>query len=163
MAGLPAASQATPKPTAVATIDPVLDLQIQTLRDQARDEATQRPRGNQVKVMMPDLRNWSGDLFAYEDMASPFDRSQSNAWFTEATKDAKKPGTTGDLALTTLQIDLLATLERSFRARHTMSRPRAMAHVTGRKFGHSHDRGPLSQGYMEFLRGIEKDSKVQKA
>ena len=63
------------------------------------------------------------------------------------------------MVVTTTQIDYLAIMERAFRARHTMSRPRAMLHAMGRKAGHGSNTGPLVRGVLEHVRGLVKQSK----
>ena len=73
--------------------------------------------------------------------------------------DVKNPGTSGDLAVTTVQIDLLAAMERAWRMRHTMRRPRTFCHAMGRKNGHGDDSGPLVQCQLEYVRGLTKQSK----
>lgn len=149
-----------PKPKAVIdTIDPVLSDQLKSLQKQAAAEHPARLKGEQSQWMMPDLKGWSGSLFDYDGMAKPFDSSASSDGFTKATADAQSPGTTGDMIISTTQIDYLAVMERSFRDRHSMSRIRAMCHAMTRKNGHGNDRGPLSQCIQEYLNGLIKGSK----
>jgi hypothetical protein len=47
-----------------------------------------------------------------------FSREQQEKWFDEVTKDRNDTGTYGDLALVALQGDMLACMERAYRARH---------------------------------------------
>lgn len=146
-------------PAANAAVDPNLEIQLKSLETQANAEQQAVLQGNQAQWMMPVLVNWSGDLFDFTGMHSPFNRDQSNNWFVDAISDPDNPGTTGDLVLTTLQVDWMACAERAFRARHTMRRPRAVAHAMGRKAGHGDDKGPLVQCVLEYLRGLATESK----
>jgi hypothetical protein len=66
------------------------------------------------------------------------------------------PGNSGDLILTNTQIDYLSTMERAFRARHTMTFPRNVAHHMGRKAGEGSDSGPLKYGVLDYLKEIKK-------
>jgi hypothetical protein len=118
-------------------------------------------QGNQAQWMMPVANGWKGSPFDYEGMAQPYSRAQSNAWFTKATANAAQSGSTGDLIATTTQVDYLACMERAFRARHTMSRPRAMCHTMGRKMGHGLDTGPLSRSIIEYIQGVNTQAKNQ--
>lgn len=147
-----------PQPTAIADVDPILQKQLTSLSTQAAAEQTARLQGSQAVWMIPELNGWSGSVFDLQGMAMPFDRSQSNAWFTQATKTPGSPGTSGDLVITTTQIDYLAVMERSFRARY-MTRTRAMCHAMGRKSGHGNARGPLMQSVMDYINGLVSGSK----
>src|SRR4051812_41559396 len=118
--------------TAKADVDPNLEAQVKALQTQAAASAPATLKGEQAKWMMPEHEDWQGDLTDWDELGTPFDRSASNEAFVEAVKDGKNPGTTGDLVVTTLQVDYLACMERAFKARHTMSRPRALAHAMGR-------------------------------
>jgi len=160
MAGLPTGSTPVPTPTPVADVDPILQALMTSLQTQAAAEATALPAGNQTQWMMPPSNGWNGSVFDFDGMEQPFDRSQSNQWFTTAVKDPSNPGTTGDMIVTTTQIDYLAVAERSFRMRHTMTKIRSMSHTVGRKTGHGNAKGPLSQSVMEYLNGIVKESKA---
>ena len=114
---------------------------------------------------MPELStddgSWLGDLFDIEGMSDPFNRDEANEMFVEATKDGENSGVTGDLGSTTLQVDYLACMERAFRSRHTMRRPRTMAHMTGRRKGHGNERGVLTQMNLEFVRNMIKQSRSE--
>lgn len=150
---------ASVNPSSVANMDPQFETQLRSLRTQAQAEASQGRQGDQVQWLIPDRNGWNGDLFDWQGMAKPFDRSQANQDFVQATSDPQNPGNVGDLIVTTTQIDYLAVMERAFRMRHTMRRPRAMAHALGRKAGHGNDAGTFSQCGLEYVRGILKQSK----
>lgn len=148
----------TTRPESKADVDPNLHAQVKELQKQQAANAEARANGNAGKWLMPKLGEWDGDLFDWEGMAEPFDRSASNDAFAEAVNPAS-PGTTGDVVVIGLQVDLLATMERAFRSRHLMSRPRAAALAAGREAGHGHDAGPLVQSLLEHVRQIVKESK----
>jgi hypothetical protein len=151
------------KAVARADVDPVLSDQINALKTQAKAESTAALQGNQTQWMIPDpdsqgAQKWEGDLFDTQSLQNPFDRSQSNSWFADAIKDPSNPGTVGDQAVTTAQVDYLASMERAFRMRHARW-PRMMIHAMGRKAGHGNDKGPLVQCVLESIRGMVKKSK----
>lgn len=146
---------ATPK----ADIDPNFENQIRTLRDQAAAEHDARIKGNQTAWMVPKLGEWDGDLFDREGMAKAFQRDKANEDFTSATSDPLDPGVTGDMVVTTLMIDYLCCMARAYCFRHTMRRPRAMAHVAGRKRGHGDNNGTLVQTTLEYIRNIIQQTK----
>lgn len=102
---------------------------------------------------------WDGNLFDFEAMAVPFSRADANAQFVEAVGDSEAPGTSGDIVVTTTQIDYLACLERAFRVRHGLRRSRAVAHLLARLKAHGDDRGPLVQCALEYIRNVLKQTK----
>lgn len=148
---------ATPQPSAKATMDPNFDKRMRELKENAKQEYEERSQGNQVKLFRP--KGWNGDLFDVEGLSTPFLRDKANQDFVEAVKDAQSPGTTGDLVATTTMIDELAMMEAAFRSRHTMRRPRAVAHMLARKRGHGDDKGPFIQLGLEYVRGLLEQSR----
>jgi hypothetical protein len=108
--------------------------------------------------LMPDLKEWSGDLFDIEGIAEAFKRDKANEQFNDATTDAKSPGVTGDLIVTTLQIAYMEAAERAFRCRHTVRRPRAVMQAMGRLKGHGNNQGTLIQT-LEYIRRLMQESK----
>lgn len=143
-------------------IDPVFEDQVRNLQQKAAAEAAARLAGGQVPWMTPKLGegedDYDGDLFDFEGMAQPFNREGPNQQAVEAMT-AENPGVSGDFILASIQVDYLACMERAYRMRHTMRRPRALAHTTARKRGHGHERGPLVQSVLEYARGVEKHAK----
>jgi hypothetical protein len=152
----------TPSAKSKAEVDPNFEEQIRRIRDRAKEEGEARENNEQTQWLMPNKQpggvdiEWSGDLFDCEDLSTPFLRDGANDKFEEATKDAEDSGVTGDLIITTLQVDYLACMERAFRCRHTMRRPRAMAHMTGRRKGHGDEKGTLTQVNLEYIRNLLK-------
>lgn len=148
-----------PTPEARADVDPVVRRQVKAMMTQAAVESAACLQGAGSPWMMPEYdKEWNGSLTALANLGKPFSRKQSNDWFEAATKDAKKPGTTGDLAVTTLQIDYLSCLERAFAARHAMRRPRATVHAAQRRIVHGAEGGPL-QNVLEYLNYLVRRSK----
>jgi hypothetical protein len=145
-------------PQSRADVDPNFETQLKQLQQQAQKDSTHVVTGGTVQWMMPELKEWSGDLFDWKGMSSPFDRSVSNQAFSKAISDPANPGTTGDGVVASLQIDYLATLERAFRSRHTMRRPRAVCHAAARKADHGNAKGALLAS-LEYVRGLVKLSK----
>lgn len=151
--------EALPTAEARADVDPVLEKQLKSLQTQAAVDASKRPTGMQVPWLMPEKLEWSGDLFDWAGLGKAFTREYSNSKFEESVKDPAKPGTVGDMGVTTIQIDYLACMQRAFAARHTMRRPRALAHHCARKHYQGLNTGPLVQSVTEFVRGLVKASK----
>ncbi len=145
--------------SAVADVDPVFQKQLKSLQAQASAEASARLIGSQTQWMMPEKYDWKGSLTDIEGIASPFSRQYSNDKFVDAIKDPKKPGTVGDLIVTTTQIDYLATMERAFRVRHGSGRVRAILQANARKTGQGKDGGSIIQCPLEHVRAIVKQSK----
>jgi hypothetical protein len=139
--------------------DPVFEEQVTTLRKEADDERTNRPENKQTQWCVPEKRGWSGDLFDYDGMSDMFDRSQANEQFVQAVSSPDNPGVAGDLVVGPLQADYLAIMERAFRARHTMRRPRAVVHAMGRKLGHGHEKGTFVQTALEYVRSTVAQSR----
>lgn len=146
-------------PVSKADIDPVFEKRLRDIQQAAAAEHDQRSVGGQVLWDRP--TGWAGVLTDFQAMHTAFARDKANADYLEATKDPKHPGTTGDIAATTTMIDYLATLERAFKVRHTLRRPRAMAHTLARKYGHGHQHGPLIQSVLEHVRRTLRQAKTQ--
>jgi len=142
-------------------VEPVLKEQLESFQQQMKAQYSKRLAGQQTKWTMPELKDWSGDLFDWNGMHKPFDRSWSNDKFIEAIKTPSEPGTTYDMVIATTQIDYLACMERAFRHRHTFSRPRMLLHTCARHYGYSHDSGPLIQGVLEYISGMDKANKAE--
>lgn len=101
---------------------------------------------------------WNGDPFDYENIAKAFDREILNQMYLECIKDAKSPGTSGDLVSTTTQIDYTSVMQRGFMARTTMSFPRVVALAAGRQKGHGNQKGLFMQNVLQYIRGVLKQA-----
>jgi hypothetical protein len=152
MAGLPT-------PVSKVQMDPNFEGQLRALQTQAAAEATARKTGDQAKWMRP--TGWLGDAFDLAAMGVPFSRAAANTGYEAAVKDASAPGTSGDIIAATAMVDYLATMEQAFRARQTLRRCRATAHLIGRKVGHGDPRGPLVQCGIEWLAGVMAQARVK--
>jgi len=146
-------------------VNDAFEKQIRELREAQDANSRAVAEGLQSVWIKPDLEGgptpWNGDLFILENLSLPFSREELNEAFEEVLKDADSPGVSGDLIAATLQADYLGTMERAYRARHTMRRPRAMAHAAGRFYGHGGEKGVLTQTALEFVRGIVNQTKGQ--
>ncbi len=145
---------ATPK--AKAGVDPNYERQCRKLKTHAKAEHAKRSTGEQTTHYRP--VGWNGDPFDYEGMSPPFNRDKANSDYEDAVKDPSAPGTTGDVVATTTMIDTLGAMERAFRVRQTLRRPRAMAHHLARQRGHGDDLGPFTQLNLEYVRAILKQA-----
>lgn len=150
------------KPEKKSDIDPNFQKQLEAQQKQGQDEGTNRAKGDQVQWNMPDpLGDWDGDLFGngLEKLGRSFNRDKANEQYVEATSDPAKPGKVGDLVATTTQIDLLATMERAFRARHGSRFPRMVAQVLGvRAYGHGGEKGVFAQSMIDYVQGLLKET-----
>jgi hypothetical protein len=155
-------------PTVKSKVDQNFETQIRQLRTRAEKQCEAYEKTGQTQWTMPekqppgdDAEEWDGDLFGIEGLSKPFIRTEANDDFEEAVKDADAPGVAGDLIITTLQADYMATMERAFRSRHTMRRPRTMAHMTARLKGHGSERGTLTQAHLEYVRNLIERAKAE--
>lgn len=137
-------------------IDPVYNEQVVRLRTLADEEQKARIKTDQSAWMIPELKDWDGNLFDWEGMAEAFKREKANEQFEDAHKEGTAPGVGADSIVTTLQVDYLAIMERAFRARHLSRRPRTIIHAMGRKRGHGHNEGTLTQSALEFIHNTIK-------
>lgn len=98
----------------------------------------------------PEKEEWNGDPFLLEELHKPFDRSQHEAEFDAAVSDPQSPGVTGDLAISQLQGDFLAALERAYRSRLRTS-VRNKIHAFARLQGHGADYGVINVGMVNYV------------
>ena len=150
-------------PVRQADVDPVFYKQLMAQRQQAEDEYKQRADGKPVKWNMPEKYKWKGSPFDWEGMRLPFSRAEANKAFVNAINKPGKPGTSGDLIITSLQVDWLSTMERAFRARHTSSWPRMAAQALGRRRGQGNqESGLFTRGILEYIRGLIRTASPKK-
>lgn len=131
-------------------VDPNFDTVLHDLQEHAALAAEALKSADQVTWFRPAA--WAGDPFDYEAIGPAFNRDQANQQYVEAVQSAQAPGVVGDLIAATLQVDYLAVMERAFRNRHTMTRPRRVCHVLGRKNGQGDQGGGFIQGVLEYVR-----------
>src|SRR5687768_6232711 len=141
-----------PVPASKVDVDPNFEKQLRKLKDDARVQEEALRKGGQVKWMRP--LNWNGNPADYAGIHQALNRDTANSQFVDAVKDARTPGVTGDLIAATLMIDYLGAMERAYKDRVTMTKPRRVAHTAGRKKGHGSDTGPFIQLAVEYLRRV---------
>lgn len=149
-------NESPPKSSKKSSISPILQELIRDLATQAEKEQEKRRENKQCEWQMPVKNGWSGDLFKWKELDKPFDAKKPNDELEKAIKDPENPGNGGDLVNTNTQIEYLAMMERAFRARHTMTFPRAVAHCSARRNGQSKEGGPLKQSLLKYLEDLQK-------
>ena len=87
-----------------------------------------------------------------------FRRTKPNEEFIDKTLNPDDPGNHGDIMMCITQIDYLSVMERAFRARHTVTFPRNVAHHCSRKAGEGDEAGPLQYGVLDYLKELKKVS-----
>lgn len=132
--------------------------QIKALATMAKAQGTSLRGTGQRLQYSPELNGWNGDISNLADVGLPFDRDQHKEDMEAAISDLEEAGTVGDLVASTLQGDVLAALERSYRT-STTSRVRRTIHASARRSGHGHDAGLFLRGYQGFVEGVLKHSK----
>jgi len=147
---------AKPKASKKSGMDPKLQQLIEEIVKQAKDEAKERKQNKQVKWRMPPKAGWDGDIFKWQQMDKPFDSKKSNDDLKKTVKSPDNPGNVGDLVNTMTQLEYLAMAERGFRARHSMTFTRGIAHATARQNGFSKDKGPFKMSVLKYLEDIQK-------
>lgn len=105
------------------------------------------------ELYKPDKGGWSGDLFDLVGMAQAFDREELDEMFRAAVSDPDSPGTVGDFPAIILQGDMVASLERAYRARHATA-VRGRAHAAGRHRGHGAANGVIAGGIISYLKSL---------
>lgn len=143
--------------TSKANMDPTFEKRLREMKEWAKEQHEKRVLGEQAKWYRP--QGWAGGVLDFFSMAPPWVRAQANNEYVQAVQSAQSPGTTGDVIATTTMIDALATMERSFRQRCTMRRCRSTAHMTSRMKGLGNDKGPLIHNYVEYIRGVLRQTK----
>lgn len=150
-----------PTPSAKVNMDPNFEKRLREMQQHAQAESTARQTGERTKWYRP--KDYAGDLTDYAEMETPFDREQANREGVDAVKDPQSPGVTGDTVAAVVQVETLSLMERAFRARHTMRRPRALAHVAARLKGHGDPTGPFVQNGIEFIRQVMAQARKPQA
>lgn len=141
-----------------ALIDPNLDKVVRGLQNLKEDAYEKRSKNDVVPWLRPALDEWDGDLQteqALKDIHKAFNTDKAEEALIEAFKP-ESPGNNSDGIVLTLQIDYLAQMERAFRARHSQSFPRALAHFATREQGHGQDSGALTGLSVEYFNHVIK-------
>lgn len=151
-------SQPPPKPTAKVNMDPKFQDRLQEMKQHSKKEKDKRKTGDQVPWYRP--KDWDGDLFKWQEFEEPFKREQANNEGVDAIKTPESPGVTGDLVAAVTMIEMLSIMERAFRVRHTMRRPRAVAHMLSRKKTHGEAKGVFVRNGTEYINQVMKQARV---
>jgi len=149
-----------PKPSSKVQVDANFEGQVKKLIEANKKIADNLKLNQAAGWMMPDMKDWDGDLFNNTGISGAFDRKDLNDACVSAIENASSPGVVGDIISGAAQVEYLAIFERAFRARHTMRRPRALAHAISRHAGHGHPAGVIGQTVLEYVRGLTALSKV---
>jgi hypothetical protein len=146
------------EPVSKASMDETFEFRIRDLKHHAALAAAAGVQGGQTPWMRPE--GWTTSVFDFEALGKPFSREGANQGYLAAVRDPEKPGVVGDVVATTTMLEVLASLQQSFMVRQTYRRPRATAHMLGRKRGHGSDMGPLSVNYLEYVRAVLAQAKL---
>lgn len=112
----------------------------------------------QSKQHAVDKNGWDGDIFNSPDIKKPWDTKEHEEDVINSIKDLNSPGVVGDLIVSVLQGDWLATQERAFRARHS-TKVRNTMHAAARRAGHGHEAGLFNKGVLNYVKHVVKLSK----
>ncbi len=106
------------------------------------------------------LRPWNvpdevGDPLQVAAVTAGFDRGEIDSNFEEIIADGSNPGTVGDTISVKVQGDVVAVMERGFRARHCTP-VRLMAMAAARRQGHGNERGVFNGGILKYAQDALK-------
>ena len=142
-------------------VDPNLEKLIRDMASHNERAYTSRTDNNAVPFMRPAVSEdteWDGDIQTKSGL-----KDIHRAFNTDVAEDAlisaftpKDPGNSSDGIVLSLQIDYAAQAERAFRARHTQSFPRALAHYSTREKGHGQAEGALTGQALDYFTHIIK-------
>ena len=132
--------------------------QVQALQSGAKNLGEAITTPGQPRQFPVDKNGWDGNVLDPAGWKKPFDRKEHNQDVTKAVSDPEKPGVVGDLAVSTVQGDFLAALERSQRLLHATP-VRLTIQAAARKYGHGHAAGLFERGIQAYVTGFLKLSK----
>lgn len=143
--------------------DKQLEANLRALIGGCRTNGEARKDGGQPRWMRPAdagadpaaAATWNGDLRDWRELGAAFSRESINSQLSDLVK-AEAPGTAGDVAGGSMQLELQSQMERAFRMRHCSTFPRTLASHAGRERGLGDDRGALGRGTLELVRQILK-------
>ena len=142
--------------------DAILEKLMNSFAQQSKKEEEKRKENEQVQwIMPPKHKKWEGDLYDWPSMYDAFESEKLNELMRESitlSGDSSK-GNDGDVILGQTQMEYKSMMERAFRARHTMTFPRNVAHACARKKGQGKDEGPFKYGVMDYMRQLDKVAK----
>jgi len=129
---------------------------MQTMRAYAQVAANEITKASPRSWMLPmDHNAWTGDPADFESIGDAFPREQLNETVQNLLLQADKNATTAALMAARLQLEYMAMMERSFRARH-LSPVRATAHSLARLRGHGDAGGVHEGGVLRYIQNIAK-------
>lgn len=140
-----------------ATLKESFNKQVDRLIERAKDthKAITEAQPESVKWNYP--TDWEGDpVTDLDEMHEPFNRDEANQDFIDAIK-TPNTGKSGDLIVSTIQVEYMAIQERAFRLRH-LTRVRAAIHAAARMKSHSEKGGLFERNHRGFLERILKAS-----
>lgn len=146
--------------TQQAVIDKNLEAVLGNLVQLNAQAAAAHSQGQAPPIMRPPTTDWSGELTSTEAV-----KAISKAFNTDQAQEAliktftpATVGNTGDGIALSLQIDYAAQAERAFRARHTQSFSRSVAHVVGREVGHGSSNSVFNNQVIRYITSIISQS-----
>ena len=145
-------------PVAKANMDPNFENRLRDHRTWAEVTGEELAKSGAVPWFRPE--GWNRDINDIHGVSAPFNPATATQNFLDAVTDAKSPGTTGDVVATTNMVSALATMERAFRARHLLRRPRATVHASGRFQSHGAEVGVFTAAYIETMRRILEEGRM---
>lgn len=146
----------------MATVKPrtcvgeVFKAQIERLRKHAEEEDLSIR--NQEPSVWYAPANFTANIFNFVKMNEALSRAEHEQGFIDTVGSKDEIGTTGDLAMTQLQGDFLATLERAYKQRH-MSSVRMRIQAAGRRMGHAAETGVIPFGMKRYVEHIDRLNK----
>ena len=104
------------------------------------------------------LRSWNRpdavtDLLDIKGITAGFDRTAINTNYQALINDPGNPGTTGDAVSAKTQCDVVAVLERVFRARHCTP-VRLIGMMAARRAGHGNAQGVCLGGIARYVQDV---------
>lgn len=146
------------KPQSRVKIDPTLEDLLKKLQTSSKEGGDAVTRGQQLKWFRP--QGLAADPARdFDAVSTAFSRKKINENGIKAIENPESPGTSGDIVMAATMLGVMSTMERAFRVRHTLRRPRANALAAGRLKGHGNVKGPILQCYLEYLRALEAGAK----
>jgi hypothetical protein len=146
----------------IIKVDALLEELMKDFKKQAKEDGKERKKNEQVQwIMPPKHKSWQGDLYDWPSMYDAYESEELNDLmkFSIELSGESSNGNDGDVLLGQSQMEYKSMLERAFRARHTMTFPRNVAHTCARKKGQGKDEGPLEYGVIDYMRQLDKVAK----
>ena len=137
-------------------IDSNLEKLIKSIQEQKTTASTARGTGTAVPWLRPPLDEWEGDLQSTQslvDMHKAFNTDEAEESLIKAFTLATA-GNSADGIVLSLQIDYASQMERAYRARHSQSFPRMVAHCEARELGHGQDTGAITGQTLDYFTSI---------